>query len=148
VHQSSVRHLRPAFATKRRTVKDLTFDGVGDDRRLSAEAEPSSNGMPEFMGRSNSSITLYGLLFADYPLPAGRVSKIVWRMTGSGQMRFSATGPRGQRIAPAWSTLHYGSNWDRPGEEWGTGFRFPVGGCWTVRATRGTSAATATLLVE
>lgn len=110
--------------------------------------EPASIGLPEFKGHSESSVTLYGLLFARYPLPAGQVSKIAWRMTGSGNMRFAATGPRGQRIAPAWATLHYGSSWHRPGEEWGTGFRFPAPGCWTVRVTRGTSAATASLLVK
>lgn len=110
--------------------------------------KPASIGLPEFKGHSGSSVTLYGLLFTRYPLPAGHVSKIVWRMTGSGHMRFAATGPRGQRIAPTWATLHYSSSWRRPGEEWGTGFRFSVTGCWTVHVTRGKSAATASLLVK
>jgi hypothetical protein len=110
--------------------------------------QPASIGLREFKGHSDSSVTLYGLLFARYPLPAGRVSKIAWRMTGSGHMRFTATGPHGWRIAPAWKELHSGGDWHRPGEEWGTGFRFPVPGCWTVRVTRGTSTATARLLVK
>jgi len=104
---------------------------------------------PEFMGKSNSSTTLYGLLFTNYPIPAGREVKIAWRMNGSGHVRFTATGPSGQHIAPTRGPeLHMGSNWHRPGDEWGTGFRFPVGGCWTVRVTRGTTAATASLLVK
>ena len=144
MHQSSIRRLPPTAAAKHLTAKHLTFGEIGDHRRLSANL----SSMPEFIGKSNSSQTLYGLLFTKYPISAGREVKIVWRTTGSGHVRFTATGPRGQHIAPAWTTLHYGSNWDRPGEEWGTGFRFPVRGCWTVRVTRGTSAATASLLVK
>src|SRR5207249_3176900 len=89
----------------------------------------SPNGFPEFMGQSNSPATLYGLLFASYPLMAGREAKIAWRMTGSGDVRFTATGPNGQQISPlAGPTPHADSNWHRPGDEWGTFFRFPTRG--------------------
>jgi hypothetical protein len=104
---------------------------------------------PEFKGRSDSSVTLYGLLFGLYPLPPRREEKIVWRMTGSGVVRFEATGPQGQRIGPVWGPEPHGdSTFSRPGDEWGTAFRFPAAGCWTVHVTRGASAATASLLVK
>jgi hypothetical protein len=109
----------------------------------------SPNGFPEFIGQSDSSVTLYGLLFSLYPLRAGREVKIVWRMTGSGDIRFTAIGPSGEQIAPtAGPTPHSGSNWVRPGGEWGTVFRFPTRGCWTIQVTRGATEATAGLLVK
>ena len=30
-----------------------------------------------------------------------------------------------------------GSNWQRPGDEWGTTFDFPQPGCWQLQVTRG-----------
>jgi hypothetical protein len=109
---------------------------------------PGRTGFPEFEGASTSSVTLYGLLFASYPVPARHDTKIAWRMTGSGDVRFQALGPQGQHIAPAWGPEpHMSSTWTRPGDEWGTGFRFPVGGCWTIRVVRGDSEATAQLFV-
>jgi hypothetical protein len=111
--------------------------------------KPSPYALPEFKGRSDSSVSLYGLIFSAYPLPAGREDKIVWRMTGKGLVRFTATGPQGQRVAPVWGPEPHGSSdFARPGDEWGTAFRFPTRGCWTVHATRGTASATAALLVR
>ena len=47
---------------------------------------------------------------------------------------FTARGPGGQTLAPAWGpSLHSSSNWARqPGSEWGAGFVFPTAGCWRV----------------
>ncbi|MEP6814546.1 MAG: hypothetical protein ABI873_03215 [Marmoricola sp.] len=109
-----------------------------------------ARGVPglEIRGRSASDTKLYGLLFTNYPVPARREAKVVWRMTGSGLVDFYATGPNGQRLTPAWGPEpHTGSNWRRTGDEWGTGFRFPVGGCWTVHVTRGGSTAYAGIRV-
>ena len=111
--------------------------------------QPGSFGQPEFAGRSDSSATVYGLPFSPYPLTVGRETKIAWRMTGSGRVRFAATGPNGQRVDPIdGPTPHTGSNWDRPGDEWGTFFQFPTRGCWTIHVTRGASKGTAGLLVS
>jgi hypothetical protein len=108
---------------------------------------PNRSGFPEFKGGSTS-VTLYGLLFTRYPIPARHDAKIVWRLTGSGNIRFQGLGPEGQHIVPEWGPEPHGSSsWHRPGDEWGTGFRFPVGGCWTIRVSRGGSEATARLLV-
>jgi hypothetical protein len=32
---------------------------------------------------------------------------------------------------------HGGSNWARPGTEWGTAFKFPTAGCWDLHVTGG-----------
>ncbi|MDX6324409.1 MAG: hypothetical protein QOK15_763, partial [Nocardioidaceae bacterium] len=40
--------------------------------------------------------------------------------------------------APVWGPeAHSGSNWARPGEEWGTGFVFPTTGCWDLHVRSG-----------
>ncbi len=70
------------------------------------------------------------------PLP-GNV-KIVWRVTGSGELKLAASGPTGQPATLLFGPEpHGGSNFDAPGDEWGSGFRFPVPGCWTIRVARG-----------
>jgi hypothetical protein len=64
--------------------------------------------------------------------------KIVWRITGSGQPDFQAQNDAGMVIHPIWGPdYHDSSTWNRPGEEWGTGFNFPQAGCWTITVTRG-----------
>lgn len=109
---------------------------------------PSTGGLPEIRGRADSPVTLYGLLFAPYPIPARRDTKIAWRMTGSGPISFEALGPHGRRGHLDWGPEpHMGSSWRRPGDEWGTGFRFPAAGCWTVHVSRGHTSATTRLLV-
>ena len=87
-------------------------------------------------------------MFTSYPIPTQREAKIVWRMTGSGAIALEAIGPQGERISPEWGPEpHTGSNWNRPGDEWGTGFRFPAAGCWNVQVTRDDSVATVGILV-
>jgi len=63
--------------------------------------------------------------------------KIVWRITGSGSFRIEAIGSEGRIVGPVWGPeAHGGSTWHRPGEEWGTGWRFPTPGCWQLHAWR------------
>ena len=63
--------------------------------------------------------------------------KIVWRMTGSGTFNIVAISPSGMKVPPSQGpSEHLGSNWNRPGDEWGTVFIFPVAGCWDLHATR------------
>jgi hypothetical protein len=59
-------------------------------------------------------------------------------MTGTGDLKLIALGPQGQQVRPTFGPeFHLGSNWtDHPGEEWGSGFNFPVPGCWDIHATR------------
>lgn len=89
-----------------------------------------------------------GLLFPTAPIadgqrasfPPGAEVKIVWRATGEGDLDLVARGPSGELVEPAFGPqAHMGSNWDRPGEEWGSGWVFPEPGCWTIVLDRGGS---------
>jgi hypothetical protein len=88
--------------------------------------------------------TLYGLVMATAPLPirTGESVKIVWRMTGSGSLQLSTTNPQGRPVALQWGPdPHGGSNYDRPGQEWGAGYRFARAGCWHLHARRTNATA-------
>lgn len=64
--------------------------------------------------------------------------KIVWRMTGTGPLhvRFTAPDGRTQPLVFGPEAHGAGSTYRRPGDEWGTGFRFNVTGCWHIHLTR------------
>jgi hypothetical protein len=80
---------------------------------------------------------LWGLLFTMVPLPMGKRIKIVWRMTGSGPLRIVVRSADGT-LAKRWfgPEPHGGSNWHRPGDEWGSGFVLTKRGCWGFHLTR------------
>jgi hypothetical protein len=84
---------------------------------------------------------LWALLFFDTAY-AQQEAKIVWRITGTGkQFDVIARHEDGTIIHPIWGPeYHGGSNWERPGDEWGTGFNFSKPGCWTLIVTRGATA--------
>ncbi|WP_370946567.1 hypothetical protein AB5J62_03145 [Amycolatopsis sp. cg5] len=88
---------------------------------------------------ASSGGSVYALFFnSGSGMVAGVENKIVWRLTGTGPARFSAFGPNFQAIGPTWGPeAHGSSNFDHPGEEWGTGFVFPTPGCWTIHVARG-----------
>jgi len=69
-------------------------------------------------------------------------------MTGTGTLTLMGKGPNGHLVKPDWGPEgHGGSNWDRPGDEWGSGFTFPVAGCWDIRATRADIAGDVYIIV-
>ncbi|HLW00030.1 MAG TPA: hypothetical protein VKT82_15280 [Ktedonobacterales bacterium] len=106
--------------------------------------QTSAIGGPEVHGTSANG-SLWLLLFGDTKV--GVDLKIVWRMTGTGDLHLIAIGPQGQRVAPDWGPeAHGGSNWNRPGDEWGAGFTMPVVGCWDLRATRDNTSGDAWLV--
>jgi hypothetical protein len=85
-----------------------------------------------------------GLLMFPRALPArvGDQEKIVWRMTGTGLLSLPTIGPDGRHHRLAWGpAAHLGSNWDKPGDEWGAGYVFTSPGCWDLRAIRGHATA-------
>lgn len=93
---------------------------------------------------------VWALLFATYhmtigepvSIPQGEEFKIVWRATGEGDVSMQALGPDGSIVPPIWGPEgHIGSNWDRPGDEWGTGWVFPEPGCWSIEVRRGDTVA-------
>jgi len=93
---------------------------------------------PEVRGFA-SDASLYGLVFlhGHAPVGVGDEVKIVWRMTGSGELKIRVADPAG---APRTLTFgperHFGSTYDRPGDEWGSGFLFDVPGCWHITLER------------
>ena len=100
-------------------------------------ARPDRRGTGDIQGQATGA-TLWALPFASVPFRTGHEVKIVWRMTGSGSPRFTATGPSGEDPdALQWGPEeHFGSSWMRPGDEWGTGFRFTDAGCWRITVRR------------
>jgi hypothetical protein len=79
---------------------------------------------------------------------AGEELKLVWRMTGEGDFRVRAVDPEGRSHEPTVGpTAHGGSNFDRPGDEWGTFFDFHIPGCWKLHAERDDTKATLTVRV-
>jgi hypothetical protein len=84
-------------------------------------------------------IQLRGLLDAPQ---TGMETKIVWRVTGSGRLDLTATGPDGRERPLAWGPQrHISSDFNRPGDEWGAGYLFDKPGCWELRATRADGSA-------
>ncbi len=93
---------------------------------------------PEVLGRGIGA-GLRGLIMAPrFPLVASRqVVKIVWHMTGNGPLKLAAYTARGRAVALAWGPeAHGGSNYVRPGDEWGAGYRFSRPGCYRLTARR------------
>ena len=84
----------------------------------------------------------WALPFGPVPVRMDTEWKLVWRMTGEGDFGVTAVDPDGGEHGPVDVTRHEGSNFNRPGEEWGTVWRFPSGGCWTLEAERGDTRAT------
>jgi hypothetical protein len=102
-----------------------------------------SSHLPEVKGTGHGA-TLWGLLMFPHPPPArvGEQDKIVWRMTGTGALTLLAIDPHGTHHRLAWGPdPHLGSDWDRPGDEWGAGYLFDAPGCWDLHATRGNATA-------
>jgi len=94
-------------------------------------------------------LTMNGLVFRrSSPLHTGRTIKFVWRVTGAGTAQFTATGPSGVTIRPAWGPESHGSsNFRAPGDEWGMGFSFPTPGCWTINVSRRSDHSHASVLI-
>jgi hypothetical protein len=67
-------------------------------------------------------------------------------ITGSGTPSLATTGSDGTTAHQTFGPdLHEGSNWNAPGDDWGTGFEFPTAGCWGIQVTCATGSATAWL---
>lgn len=93
--------------------------------------------------------TLWGLVMAHVPVKRGDSVTIVWRMTGSGPVKFTASMQDGTTTALTWGPVAHGaSSFRRPGDEWGTGYQFPRPGCWKLHAERDVGSGDAWLRVE
>lgn len=130
---------RPAIATPRLTGGPPGAAGC----RPASPLTTTRWGFPEVEGTGHG-VSLWGLLMFVHPGLArvGDQEKMVWRMTGSGLLRLAVIGPAGTRGRLAWGPApHEGSNWDKPGQEWGAGYVFTRPGCWDLRAVRGRATA-------
>jgi hypothetical protein len=102
-----------------------------------SEIQISKDSFSEIKGTMRSDGEMWALLFFD-KARSNEELKIVWRITGDGaEFHAQAESEKGTIISPIWTENHEGSNWERPGAEWGTGFNFPEPGCWTITVTRG-----------
>jgi hypothetical protein len=123
------------------------FAGIPLGRTDCAPSSPFAGG--EIRGTSNSGVELYGLVFArSLPIRAGDEVKIVWRMTGVGGLAARSTSPSGSPVDLASPPVeHRGSNYNRPGDEWGTVHLFNEPGCWHLTLARYNSQADVWLTV-
>lgn len=93
-------------------------------------------GIPE-AGFDSPKGSLWMLVFGSFPPSAGHDIKIVWRMTGSGDIAIRATDADGIESKPLWGPEGHGSSsWDHPGAEVGIGFNFAHAGCWDIHLAR------------
>jgi len=99
----------------------------------------------EIQGDMQSDGELWALLFFKAAW-AKTEQKIVWRITGEGgEFEAQAQSEDGTIIQPVWKQYHESSTWERPGQEWGTGFNFPASGCWRITITYGETTGTISL---
>jgi hypothetical protein len=124
----------------------LLTAGCGDSPEASC-SRPSklavTDARPEVAARGKDA-QLHGLVFArGLPLRASAEDlKIVWRMTGSGPLKLAAYDERGAKVPLAWGPEeHGGSTYQRPGDEWGSGYRFAAPGCYRLTARRTVGSA-------
>jgi hypothetical protein len=111
--------------------------------------DQSSLGFPEAHGTAKG-MDVWVLLLGGEPR-AKQDMKIIWRMMASTYepLHLVGIGPKGLHIRPLFGPeIHSGSNWSRPGGEWGSGFNFPVAGCWDLHVTLGTSVGDVWLVVS
>ena len=97
---------------------------------------------------TSAEIEAWGLLWETPPLPVEFEIKMVWRVTGSGDFEIRAVNEGTEADLLFGPTLHEESNFNRPGDEWGTAFVFPSPGCWDVQIVRGDATAHVWVEVE
>ncbi|GLY73253.1 hypothetical protein [Actinoallomurus iriomotensis] len=120
--------------------------GCAPPSPIGSAAPPQSAGPggPEVRGTGHG-VGLWGLIMVPFRSPlirSGDRVKIVWRMTGTGELRLSAVDPDGRTRRLDWGPeAHGGSSYRRPGDEWGAGYRFDRPGCWDLHAARGIATA-------
>jgi len=126
---------------------------AGASTSAAPDPAPSCSPMPwsgsVLQGRSDDEQSVFAMvqataqdLVAPETVRVGRSVKLVVRMTGSGDLGVSVTGPGGETKDLDWGPEAHGdSNFGAAGDEWGIGFTFDHPGCWTVsfaRADEGT----------
>jgi hypothetical protein len=128
--------------------RSFAQEPTSEAKCIPGEISASREAFPEVEGRSETQ-SVWGLLFPYHvPLWVDEDLKIVWRMTGEGNLKVYAIHEDGTILEPIWGPeAHGGSNWNRPGEEWGTGFHFTKTGCWRIILERGRDVGEVDLLI-
>ena len=104
---------------------------------------------PEIEGSSDDGLKLFGQIQAsDFLVASDAVKKVVWRVTGSGEPTVTLAGPGGVQSELAWGPeYHQGSNYDLPGDEYGSVLVLDRPGCWHIQFRRGSQTAGVWLMV-
>lgn len=130
------------------TSQGPSVDAADPSTMESACSSPSRildgvDGPPEVEGSSEDGLTLYGQVQSERFLLASEVEKkIVWRISGSGEPAVTVTRPGGGESSLAWGPeYHSSSNYDRPGDEYGTALVLDEPGCWHIGFTRESGTA-------
>jgi hypothetical protein len=109
-------------------------------------ARPTNLGPPNAMQGAQIPTrrgSIWSLAFGPVPPKVGDQLKVVWRVTGSGPLKIHFTNPAGKRKRlEAGPTIHVSSNFNHPGDEYGTVFGFDEPGCWTIKLSRSNVKAT------
>lgn len=129
---------RSATTTVRSATTTADSPPSSSDGQACDQTPIQASGFPEVQGIGRDA-TIYGLLFPTHPGPvrSGEELKIVWRMTGQGDLSVSYFAPDGRPgVLTFGPEAHGGSTFQRPGDEWGTGFSFDAAGCWRIHLER------------
>lgn len=98
---------------------------------------------------TSNGIEGWALLYDRPPWDVGVEVKTVWRVSGVGPLDAVALSPTGEQLPPTWGpAAHAGSNYERPGAEWGVGFTLDSPGCWELRGTQAEGTASIWLEVQ
>lgn len=83
------------------------------------------------------------------PIRQGDEVKIVWRITGTGDLVVRVSDPAGADHKLSFGPdRHDGSTYTRPGNEWGIGVVFDLAGCWHIEFQRQNWTGDAWLLID
>ena len=98
----------------------------------------TSSNLYEVQGTTSGG-SLFGLVGAETPvIHMNDEVKIVWNMTGVGDLQATATAPSGISVPlVVGPTPHTSSSYGHPGDEWGTVYWFSQDGCWRLSLQRG-----------
>ncbi len=132
----------------RSPVSSLTPKLGGPDCHPPSPLVVSNIGYPEARGTATGT-TLWVLFEGGIP-PVKTDAKLIWRL-GTGfhePLHIVVLGPQGLRLLPLFLHEHGGSNWNRPGNEWGTGFHFPLAGCWDLHVTGETAVGDVWIVIS
>jgi hypothetical protein len=131
---------RSASTTTVLTTANVAPDHAQPPAACSNPSRFGAGGAAQEIHARSVSGQIWGLALGPGHVPPrpGEELKIVWRMTGVGPLRVVFTAPDGHVQPLVFGPERHagGSTYRRPGDEWGTSFRFSVRGCWRIHLSR------------